>query len=99
MGPRRGVRAAAGVLLDELGEAGRLDWSRVSVDSCSLRAVRGDQVGANPVNRAKPGSKLHLAVDGSGLPLSLLVTGADTNDSMAFEALCSGRAFAGRLGP
>jgi transposase len=29
------------VLLDELGEAGALDWSRVSVDSFSLRAVRG----------------------------------------------------------
>jgi IS5 family transposase len=44
-------------------------------------------VGANPVDRAKPGSKLHLAVDGSGLPLSLLVTGANTNDALVFEAL------------
>jgi transposase len=33
-------------LLDELGQAGQLVWSRVSVDSFSLRAVRGDQVGA-----------------------------------------------------
>ena len=32
------------VLLDELGAAGGLDWSRVSVDSFSLRATRGDQV-------------------------------------------------------
>ena len=75
------------LLLDELGAAGRLDWSRVSVDSFSLRAVRGDHVGANPVDRGKPGSKLHLAVDGGGLPLSLLVTGANTNDSLVFEAL------------
>jgi hypothetical protein len=44
-------------------------------------------VGANPVDRAKPGSKLHLAVDDGGLPLSLLVTGANTNDSIVFEAL------------
>jgi transposase len=44
-------------------------------------------VGANPVDRAKPGSKLHLAVDGGGLPLSLLVTGANTNDGTMFEAL------------
>jgi transposase len=44
-------------------------------------------VGANPVDRAKPGSKLHLAVDGGGLPLSLLVTGANTNDSRVFAAL------------
>jgi transposase len=30
-----------GVLLDELGEAGRVDLSRVIVDSFSLRAVKG----------------------------------------------------------
>jgi transposase len=29
------------LLLDELGAAGLLDWSRVSVDSASLRATRG----------------------------------------------------------
>jgi transposase len=29
------------LLLDELGAAGQLDWSRISVDSFSLRAVRG----------------------------------------------------------
>jgi transposase len=75
------------VLLDELGEAGGLDWSRVSVDSFSLRAVRGDQVGANPVDRAKPGSKLHLAADSTGLPLAVLVTAANTNDAVVFEAL------------
>jgi transposase len=74
------------LLLDELGEAGGLDWSRLSADSFSLRAVRGDQVGANPVDRAKPGSKLHLAVDGGGLALSVLVTGANTNDGLVFEA-------------
>jgi transposase len=42
-------------LLDELGEAGQLDWSRVTVDSFSLRAVRGDQVGANRSTEASPG--------------------------------------------
>jgi transposase len=75
------------LLVDELGEAGGLDWSRVSVDSFSLRATRGDQVGANPVDRAKRGSKLHLAVEGGGLPLSVLVTGANANDGLVFEAL------------
>jgi transposase len=47
----------------------------------------GDHVGANPVDRAKPGSKLHLAVDNTGLPLALLVTAANTNHSTMFEAL------------
>src|SRR5215217_6089179 len=51
------------------------------------RSARGDQVGANPADRAKPGFKLHLAVEGGGLPLSLLVTRANTNDSLMFEAL------------
>jgi transposase len=43
------------VLLGELGGAGLLDWSRVSVDSFSLRAARGNPTGANPVDRASPG--------------------------------------------
>ena len=33
------------LLLDELGAAGLLDWSRVSVDAASLRAVRGGSDG------------------------------------------------------
>jgi hypothetical protein len=74
-------------VLDELGEAGALDWSRISVDSFSLRAVRGDLCGANPVDRAKRGSKLHVAGKGTGLPLSLLITSANTPDAAVFEAL------------
>jgi len=54
------------LLLDELGQAGALNGSRVSVDSFSLRAVRVDHIGANPVDRAKRGSKLHLAAEGAG---------------------------------
>jgi transposase len=40
-----------------------------------------------PRQNGHGGSKLHLAVEGGGLPLSLLVTGANTNDSLVFEAL------------
>ena len=47
----------------------------------------GDLTGANPVDRAKSGSKLHVAAEASGLPLALLVTAANTNDSVVFEAL------------
>jgi Transposase DDE domain len=38
-------------------------------------------VGANPVDRGKPGSKLHLACDGGGLPLTAAVTAANINDT------------------
>jgi len=47
----------------------------------------GDHGGANPVDRGKPGSKLHLVCDGSGLPLTVAVTAANVNDSTMFEAL------------
>jgi putative transposase of IS4/5 family DUF4096 len=40
----------------------------------------GDHVGANPVDRGKPGSKIHLACEGSRLPLTAVVTAANISD-------------------
>jgi hypothetical protein len=38
--------------------------------SCSVRAKRGgDLVGANPMDRAKMGSKYHIATAGDGTPV------------------------------
>jgi transposase len=44
-------------------------------------------VGANPVDRGKPGSKLHLVCDGGGLPLSVVVTAANVADVTMFQAV------------
>jgi IS5 family transposase len=44
-------------------------------------------VGANPVDRGKPGTKLHLACDASGLPLTAVVTAANVNDTTMFKAV------------
>jgi IS5 family transposase len=44
-------------------------------------------VGANPVDRGKPGSKLHLVCDGSGLPLTAAVTAANVADVTMLEAV------------
>jgi transposase len=75
-------------VLDRLGEQGRLDWTRVSVDSASVRAKRGGtHVGANPVDRGKPGSKLHLVCDGGGLPLTVVVTAANVADTTMLQAV------------
>jgi transposase len=75
-------------ILDRLGLAGRLDWTRASVDSASVRAKRGGgHVGANPVDRGKPGSKLHLACEGGGLPLTAAVTAANVPDVTMFAAV------------
>jgi hypothetical protein len=74
-------------VLDRLGLAGRLDWSRASVDSASVRANAGDHVGANPVDRGKPGSKIHLACERSGLPLTAVVTAANVSDVTMLAAV------------
>jgi hypothetical protein len=44
-------------------------------------------VGANPVDRGKPGSKLHLVCDGSGLPLTAAVTAANVADVTMLAAV------------
>ena len=40
----------------------------------------GSQTGPSPVDRGRPGSKHHLLVDGSGLPLAYSLTGSNRND-------------------
>jgi transposase len=44
-------------------------------------------VGANPVDRGKPGSKLHLVCEGGGLPLTAIVTAANASDTTLFAAV------------
>jgi transposase len=44
-------------------------------------------VGANPVDRGKPGSKLQLVCDGNGLPLTAAVTAANTGGTTVFQAV------------
>jgi IS5 family transposase len=44
-------------------------------------------VGAHPVDRGKPGSKLQLVCDGRGLPLTAVVTAANVNDTTMFQAV------------
>jgi len=44
-------------------------------------------VGANPVDRGKPGSKLHLVCEGGGLSLTAIVTAANASDTTLFAAV------------
>lgn len=70
-------------LHDELGRTGQIDWSRASLDSSSVRAVRGGAAtGPNPTDRGKPGSKHHMIVDRQGIPLAApKLTAANEHDS------------------
>ena len=76
------------VLLDELGRAGLIDWSRASLDSASVPAKRGGiSTGPNPVDRGRPGSKRAAVTDAGGVPLAIALTGAHAHDSKVFEDL------------
>ena len=49
------------------------------IDGCPVRAKRGgDLTGPNPTDRAKRGSKYHVAVDGDGVPVACTATAANT---------------------
>jgi Transposase DDE domain len=47
----------------------------------------GDLTGANPVDRGKPGSKYHLLIDATGIPLAVGLSAANTHDSQLLEPL------------
>nr|WP_280185642.1 MULTISPECIES: IS5 family transposase [Nocardia] len=74
-------------VLDELGGAGLIDWSRAVIDAASVRAKKGDLTGPSPVDRGKPGSKIHVLSDRAGIPLSVGISAANTNDAEALRPL------------
>jgi IS5 family transposase len=43
--------------------------------------------GPNPVDRGKTGSKIHVLSDRAGLPLSVAISAANTNDAAALKPL------------
>jgi len=51
------------------------------------RQAWGDHVGANPVDRGKPGSKIQVVCEGHGLPLAAAVTAVNVPDVTMLEAM------------
>jgi transposase len=47
----------------------------------------GEHTGPNPTDKGKPGSKRHLVVERTGIPLAVRLTAANRHDTMAFEEL------------
>ncbi|MFD2414927.1 IS5 family transposase [Amycolatopsis pigmentata] len=75
-------------LLNERGSEGLIDWSPAILDAASVRAKkRGSLTGPSPVDRGKPGSKVHVLSERGGLPLSIGVWAANTHDSEALKPL------------
>jgi transposase len=51
------------------------------------RQKGGALTGPSPVDRGKPGSKIHVLADRNGLPLSVAASAANVNDADALKAL------------
>lgn len=69
------------ILLAELQEADRIDWSRAAVDSTHARALGGgEKTGKNPTDRSKLGTKHHIVTDAQGIPLAVTITGSNVPD-------------------
>ena len=72
------------LLLEELQQADKIDWSRAAVDSSFARALGGgEDTGPNPTDRGKKGRKHHVVVDAQGIPLSATATWRTTSAGVA----------------
>ena len=52
----------------------------------ALKKSATEGLGRNPTDRGRSSSKIHLHVDGQGIPLRVTVTGANIHDSRLIEA-------------
>ena len=69
-------------------QAHGIDWAWQAGDGTYVRSpLGGKETGPNPTDRAKAGVKDHLLSDRRGVPLSVLVTPANVNDSPMLAAL------------
>ena len=50
--------------------------------------------GANPTDRGKPGTKRHLLTEGQGIPLAVVLSGANRHDMKKLEALLDAKVIA-----
>src|SRR5262249_951604 len=88
------------LLLNHLRQAKRIDFSRFLVDAIHVRAVGGgSQTGPSPVDRRKPGSKMHVISDAQGVPLASRLTAGNVNEVTELIPLVDAvPAIAGRVG-
>jgi putative transposase len=75
------------VLVEECEELGGVDWQWQSADAAMAKArFSGDEIGSNPTDRAKPGTKRSVLVEADGGPLAVVIGGANVHDCKLLEA-------------
>ena len=63
-----------------------LDWTWQAIDGAMVKApLGGEATGPNPTDRGKSGTKRHLQTEGHGLPVGLVITGANRHDKTQVE--------------
>jgi putative transposase len=69
-------------LVEHCDALGAVDWQWQAADGAMGKArMGGDQIGPNPTDRGKAGTKRSLQVEGQGGPLSIVVAGANVHDT------------------
>ncbi|TLP90229.1 IS5 family transposase [Nesterenkonia salmonea] len=64
-----------------------LDLEHLSVDGCCVKApCGGDNTGPNPTDRGKSGQKRSVLTEGHGLPVGVVIAGANRHDSRLLES-------------
>ncbi|MFJ1997170.1 IS5 family transposase [Streptomyces asiaticus] len=78
-------------LLHRLDDASLIDITRVVLDTAHVRAKKGgEHTGPSPVDRGKPGSKMHILSDANGLPLLVGISAGNTHDSEGLKPMIEG---------
>jgi putative transposase len=73
--------------LTEYDELKGLDWKWQAADGAITKApLGGEKTGKNPTDRGKIGTKRSLLVNAQGVPLAIVVSGANTPDSRLLDA-------------
>ena len=75
-------------LLKEYDSGIGINWEWCAADGCIVKAPLGkrgiegetEATGNNPTDRGKASSKRHLLTDQKGIPLSVVISGANRHD-------------------
>jgi len=74
------------MLIQECDELGEVNWEWQAADTALGKArLGGDQIGANPTDRAKKGSKRSMLTDGGGGPLAAVVAPGNVHDTKLLD--------------
>lgn len=73
--------------LTEYDELKGIDWKWQAADGAMTKApLGGEKTGKNPTDRGKLGTKRSLLVNEQGVPLAIVVSGANTPDGRLLDA-------------